>query len=147
MRESLDAVAQAEPGKNKWQVAALARSALASAREIQVLEAPHIAEAGDAEMTRLEQRMASAEAAARDALRALATLVNSGSRPHLSSATAAFERLVAVNGEIVRLSRRNTNVRSLALSLNQKRTLTAECEAGLRALQDALAKRGFAGTR
>jgi hypothetical protein len=147
MRDSLDAVMLAELGRNQWQVAALARSALASAREIQVLEAPHIAEAGDAEMTRLEKRMTVDEGAVREALRALGGLVNSGSRPHLSSATAAFERLVAVNGEIVRLSRRNTNVRSLALSLNQKRTLTAECEASLRALQDALAKRGFAGTR
>jgi len=45
------------------------------------------------------------------------------------------------------LSRRNSNVRSLALSLGQKRTLTARCEETLGALQDALAKRGFGGTR
>jgi hypothetical protein len=38
-------------------------------------------------------------------------------------------------------------VRSLALSLNQKAKLTSDCEAGLRALQDALSKRGFTGTR
>ena len=34
------------------------------------------------------------------------------------------------------------NVRSLALSLDQKRPLTAACEETLRTLQDALAKRG-----
>jgi hypothetical protein len=33
------------------------------------------------------------------------------------------------------------------LSLGQKRELTAQCEATLRALQQALAKRGFGGTR
>jgi hypothetical protein len=37
------------------------------------------------------------------------------------------------------LSRRNTNVRSLALSLDQKQKLIAPCEKPLRALGDALA--------
>ena len=54
---------------------------------------------------------------------------------------------MGVNAQIVALSRRNTNVRSLALSLGQKRTLTAACEDSLRALEDALAKRGFTATR
>ena len=44
---------------------------------------------------------------------------------------------MGVNAEIVVLSRRNSNVRSLALSLGQKRMLTAGCEETLRALQDA----------
>lgn len=147
MRDSLDAIVRSAPARNDWQLKALAETALASAREVQVLEAPHIAEANDAEMTRLEERMATADAAAREALRALDGLVTAQSRPHLSSATSAFERLVGVNGQIVRLSRRNSNVRSLALSLNQKRTLAAACEASLRALQEALGRRGFAGTR
>jgi hypothetical protein len=38
-------------------------------------------------------------------------------------------------------------VRSTALSLNEKGKLTAECEATLGALQDALRKRGVMGTR
>jgi hypothetical protein len=42
---------------------------------------------------------------------------------------------------------RNTNVRSLALSLGRKRSLSAACEDSLRELQDALSKRGFTGTR
>jgi hypothetical protein len=45
------------------------------------------------------------------------------------------------------LSRRNTNVRSLALALNQKGKVTGACEDSLHALRDALAKRGFTGTR
>jgi hypothetical protein len=45
------------------------------------------------------------------------------------------------------LSRRNSNVRSLAMSLGEKRMLTAACEDSLRALRDALAKRGFTATR
>jgi hypothetical protein len=50
---------------------------------------------------------------------------------------------MTVNAQIIALSRRNTNVRSLALSLNQKRPLTTACEETLHALQDALAKHGY----
>jgi len=41
----------------------------------------------------------------------------------------------------------DSNVRSLALSLGKKRVLTARCEESLHAIQDALSKRAFAGTR
>jgi hypothetical protein len=54
---------------------------------------------------------------------------------------------MSVNAEIITLSRRNTNVRSLALSLNQKGKATGACEESLRAIRAALAQRGFAGTR
>jgi len=45
---------------------------------------------------------------------------------------------MSVNAEIVTLSRRNTNVRSLALSLNQKGKATGACEESLRAIRAAL---------
>jgi hypothetical protein len=148
LRDSLDTIGRWESSRPTiWQIKALAGTALASAREVQVLEGPHIAEADDAAMTRLEKRMEAAEATARKALEALAGLVQPASRPQLAAADTALGRLIEVNAEIVRLSRRNSNVRSLALSLNQKRTITAACEAALHALQDALAKRGFTATR
>jgi hypothetical protein len=58
-----------------------------------------------------------------------------------------LERFKANNTEIVALSRRNSNVRSLALSLGRKRTITAQCDDQLRALEDALAKHEFRATR
>ena len=54
---------------------------------------------------------------------------------------------MAIHAEIVTLSRRNSNVRSLALSLGRKRTVTAECEDALRALEQALATHEFTATR
>jgi hypothetical protein len=54
---------------------------------------------------------------------------------------------MGLNAQIVTLSRRNTNVRSLALSLGQKRMVAAACDDSLRALQDTLSKRGFSATR
>jgi hypothetical protein len=145
-REALDAVNGSAP-KDSWQVQALAATALAAVREVQVLQAPHIAEADDAAMTRIEADMRVAETAARRALGTLAGLAPPAARPRLAAATAALDRFMGVNAEIVTLSRRNSNVRSLALSLGQKRMLAAACEEALRALQDALAKRDFGGRR
>jgi len=50
---------------------------------------------------------------------------------------------MALHAQIMALSRQNTNVRSLALSLDEKRKLVEPCEESLLALQDALAKRGY----
>src|SRR4051794_21554913 len=118
--EALDPIARSVPAHASWQIAALAARAVAAVREIQVLQAPHIAEPEDTAMTRLEARMATSEASARDALRQLAGLVPPESRPRLTAATAALDRFMMTNAEIVRLSRRNSNVRSLALALGQK---------------------------
>lgn len=54
---------------------------------------------------------------------------------------------MAVQVEIIDLSRRNSNVRALALSLGRKRTLAAECDAELQALREALAQHEFGATR
>jgi hypothetical protein len=128
-------------------VEAAAANAIASVREIQILQAPHIAEADDAAMTAMEKRMAASAAAARRALGSLAPLVAPAGAPRLAQATAALDRFMMLNAEIVSLSRRNTNVRSLALSLGQRRMLTAGCEESLQALRDALSKRSLGGTR
>lgn len=143
---SVGGVSAAAPTET-WHVRALAASAVAALREIQVLQASHIAEADDAAMTMAEKQMATAEAAARSAVDALGSLVSRESKPQLAAAAAAMSRFTAVHAEILTLSRRNSNVRSLALTLGQKRMLTARCEDALRALQASLAKRTIGGTR
>lgn len=128
-------------------VEALVAEAVAAVREVQVLQAPHIAEADDAAMSRMEQQMATAEAAARSALGSLKSLIPPAAGPALAGATTALDRFTRINTELIALSRRNSNVRSLALSLGRKRTLTAACDESLHALQEALSKRGFTATR
>jgi hypothetical protein len=145
-RDSLRSVAPLVPA-DKWRVEALVATAVATVREIQVLQAPHIADADEAVMTRMEKSMATSEAAARNALKTLSSLVEPRSRARIAAATRALDRFMAVNQQIISLSRRNTNVRSLALSLNEKRKVIGECETSLHALRDALSKRGFTGTR
>jgi hypothetical protein len=146
LQHSLDALVPATQA-DTWRVTALAATAVAAVREIQALQAPHIAESDDAAMTRIEKRMTAAEGEARNALKTVSGLVTPGSRTELAAASTALDRFVDLNTQLIGLSRRNTNVRSLALSLGQKRMLTATCEDSLRALQDALGKRGFSATR
>lgn len=114
------------------------------------MQAPHIADPNDAAMTGIESRMASAQAVARRSLASLASLpslATPSARGRLAAATAALDRFAAVNADIIGLSRRNTNVRSLALSLDQKRKLVAPCEESAGALHDALVKRGYPAGR
>ena len=141
-RDSLRSVAPLVPA-DKWRVEALVATAVATVREIQVLQAPHIADADDEVMARMEKSMGTSEAAARNALKTLSTLVETKSQSRVASATAALDRFMALNQQIISLSRRNTNVRSLALSLNQKREVTPECENALHALRDALSRSGY----
>jgi chemoreceptor-like protein with four helix bundle sensory module len=145
-RDALKAATSAA-GKEAGKEDALALTAVTTVREIQVLQAPHIADADEAVMTRMEKEMATSETAARRALDQLRTLLPPSSQGQLRAATAALDKFVDLNLQIIALSRRNTNVRSLALSLDEKRKITTSCEESLHALQAALAKRGFTGIR
>ena len=115
--------------------------------EIQVMQAPHIAEPEDAVMTRLESQMDASASAARKALDELRGALPPAAAPQLDIAGAALTRFLSVHAEIVKLSRRNTNVRSLALSLGRKRTVSATCETRLQAFETALGRHAFTATR
>lgn len=144
---ALDAAVQSDAATRACCPEALAAKAVAAVLEIQVLHAPHIAEADDAEMTRLEQRMTAAEAVARTTLADLKTSLPAASAPQLVTAAEALDRFAAINQEIITLSRRNSHVRSLALTLGRKRMLAAACDDQLTALEQGLAKHGFTATR
>lgn len=144
---ALDRAAAAGPVAARCRAGDLAARAQLAVREIQILQAPHIAEAQDAEMDRLEKDMAAREASARAALATMETAVGAGGKPHLEAARTALDRFDALSHQLIALSRRNTNVRSLELALREKPPLTAACDESLVALQDALAREGFSGTR
>jgi hypothetical protein len=143
----LEAAARSAPRASALRAGLLAARAELAVREIQALQAPHIAEAEDAVMTRLEEQMAASEAAARASLEELSRLLDPAVREELASGREQLERFAAIHRDLVALSRQNTDVRSLAVALGNKRRLTAACDETLVALQDALAKRGFHATR
>ena len=146
-RVALDAAARLAASAETARVEVLVREAHAALLTILVIHAPHIAEADDSAMTRMEAEMAASEAVARKAVEALKGLLPASAAPQLRSASAALDRFMKINAEIIALSRRNSNVRSLALSLGRKRTVTALCQDHLRALEESLAKHEFAATR
>ena len=146
-RQSIEAAGRLTTSKNACCVEALVAKATAAVLEVQVIQARHIAESDEAAMSRMQEAMVASEAAARKALDTVKGLLRPAAGPQLTAAAAALGRFTAINAEIVTLSRRNSNVRSLALSLGKKRTVTAECDDILQALEDALAKHHFAATR
>lgn len=146
-RDAVATTAAGVGGKEHCGASELAQRAVVAVREIQVLQAPHIAEADDAAMTRMEQDMAGLEQKVREALTALSNLGGTNAGPGVAKATAALGRFRDVSAQIVSLSRRNTNVRSLALSLREQPTRAVACDDSLRTLQQALDSEGTKATR
>jgi hypothetical protein len=146
-RTSIGAAVHTSATKDTCCAVAVAAQADTAVLEIQVMHAPHIAESEDAAMTRMEEQMTASAAVARKALADLKAALPPAARPQLAAAGGALDRFMAIHTEIITLSRRNSDVRSLALSLGQKRMVTAECEDQLRALEEALAKHEFTATR
>jgi hypothetical protein len=119
--------------------------AQAAALRIEVLLPPHIAEESDQKMDELEKRMGKEDEAVRHDLSRLETLVPSGSAD-LKQAASSYARFADAKAQIIKLSRENTNVRSLSISLNQKRKVTAQCQDALAALARAIDEERAAAT-
>jgi hypothetical protein len=145
--EAIETYARSSSRGDSCQVSALAYAAVAAVREIQSLEAPHISEPNESVMAKMEKDMDGLEASARSALRKLSAWQDKASAKHLTAATAALEHFKEAHLAIVALSRKNTNVRSLAMSLGDKREVITACDSSLAALQDELANKGLAATR
>ncbi|HTB61471.1 MAG TPA: hypothetical protein VLC06_26570 [Polyangia bacterium] len=146
-RDALQAAAQVAPAKDRCRVDGLVARAELAVREIQILQAPHIAEPNESAMTKIENQMTERLAAARDALKNLGAGASAAMVRQLDVASAALDRFDKLSAELVALSRRNSNVRSLALALRRAPELVAACDGSLAILQEALAKEGFSGTR
>jgi len=123
----------------------LAARARISALKVQVLLPPHIAEESAQEMDRLEAAMAAEARQAGQALERLAAIPGAVGDPDLAAARAAWATFLEVEARILALSRENTNVTSLALSLNQQRKAMAVCVEALLALQQAVLEEPIAG--
>jgi len=133
----------ASPGARR--VLLLTSDARIEVLRIQALLAPHIAEESDAKMDALEAAMTRDEATARKDLEGLAALPRLAGDAGLAKAASSFARYGELKARILALSRENTNVRSLALSLNQKRRAMILCLDALGALKQAVLEEPIAG--
>ena len=125
--------------------ALLAFNARIQVLRIQTLLAPHIAEENDAEMDRLEAAMAKEEVQVRKELDGLAALPSLEDNADLTTARSSFVRYGEFKAKILALSRENTNVQSLTLSLNQERKAMALCLDPLSAMKQAILEEPIPG--
>jgi hypothetical protein len=121
-------------------IALLALGAQNAALRAQVLLAPHIAEESDKRMDEFEARMNERAREVRKDLDELARLPKLGGDPDLAKATSAYQGFSAVKTQVLALSRENTNVRSLSMSLTQKRRVMMLCQDTLAALEQAISE-------
>jgi len=127
------------------QVMQLADDARIRTLRIQTLLAPHIAEESDRKMDELEALMAKEDLEVRKDLEGLASLLKPGGSPDIETAASRYAKFNEIKAQIIKLSRENTNVRSLAISLNQKRKVMLMCQDALAALEQAIQQEPIAG--
>jgi hypothetical protein len=117
----------------------LVASAQAALLRLETRLAPHIAEQSDPKMDDLEALMAKDDREVRAAFDGLAARPELRADPDLAIARASYARFSEVRTQILSLSRENTNVRSLAISLDQKRKVMLTCQDALFTLQREVA--------
>jgi len=126
-------------------VVQLADGARIAALRLLALLPSHIAEESDAREDQMEAVMAKEDEAVRGDLQALAALSGLSGNADLATATARYARFAELRTQIIKLSRENTNVRSLTISLNQKRKVTMVCQEALAALEQTIRAEPIAG--
>jgi hypothetical protein len=139
MEEALNQLMDlAAPSPHAAGIIRLASKALTGALSIYALEAPHIAETTDARMDRIEANMKQLDGQVRESLNNLDDLMGESGKLLNGEARQSYQEFQAINSEIIDLSRQNSNIRSFAVSLGQKRNAMAQCLDLLNALQDSV---------
>jgi hypothetical protein len=121
--------------------------AVTACLHIHYLQVPHIRSAVDSEMDQIEAEMKDNSAVVERSLDTLAALTDERGQALVKDARKAYGDFLEVTKEIISLSRQNTNVKSLELSLGKKHTVTAECDSILERLQEMVQNRTFKATR
>jgi hypothetical protein len=125
----------------------LSYEALTASLNIFALHKPHIEEADDQEMDKIEQRIKSYDESARKALGALRGITGLSDNEDLKQAETAYERFMNLTGEVLKLSRMNTNIKSAELSLGKIRLISSQCQEILATLQETVQAQEFNATR
>lgn len=129
------------------QITALASRAMVAALKIFNLHGPHIIEPDTTKMDQIEARMKAEETVVTQSLAALEELFSNDKPEAISQAKGAFAEFLAVTNQVVHLSRLNSNIKSLELSMGRKRTIAAQCDDALAALQESVQQKTFKATK
>jgi hypothetical protein len=133
--------------QNEARVTRLSYRAITAGLKLYNMHISHIAEASDEKMNQIETQMKVEENEVFKALDELAGIVGEKNRDTLLLAKEAFSEFKGVTAEVLKLSRQNSNIKSLDLSLTKKRKIAAVCDEILAAFQKAVQNRSFRATR
>jgi hypothetical protein len=146
MDVALSAIASNAAGSTEsGKIISYALGAQIAALHIQSLLAPHIAEENDKKMDELEAVMNNDDAQVRKYLAGLASISKSRGDTGLRAAAEDYSVFSGIRKHILSLSRENTNVRSLTMSLGQKRKALVLCQDELAAIQQAIGEEQVPG--
>jgi len=132
---------------NPCQMVTWAYQAATAGLKIHTLHSPHIAEPDDAAMTQIEAQISARKKEVEIALQHLMEFAEAENLQAAGQANAAFGQFMELTANVMHLSRQNSNVKSLELSLGSKRKMVSQCEEVLAALQNAIQSRTFRATR
>ena len=139
------ALRASSPSADDLNIVQQADGARIAALRLLTLLPPHIAEESDQKMDEMEAVMTNEGQAVHQNLVDLSALPTLSGNPDLAAATVSFARFAELKKQILKLSRENTTVRSLTISLNQKRKVMLVCQDALAALEQAIQEEPIAG--
>ncbi|MDR3556274.1 MAG: hypothetical protein P4L55_16090 [Syntrophobacteraceae bacterium] len=135
------------PEGGNVRVVRLAYQAIVAGLKIHDLYTPHIeAETGE-QMDKIEKEIKANQEVLTNSLNGLGRSIQGGGMDAVKKARADYSELARITQEIVDLSRKNTNIKSLKLSLGKKRLLTAQCDEILSGFQELIRRKGSKATR
>ncbi len=125
---------------------AIAQSQIASLK-ILALHKPHIEAFTEQEMSQWEKEMQVQTALTQHHLDTLARQISKADLADFNAAHLHWEAFQVATQKIVRLSRQNSNLKSIELSLGKKRVIATQCKGLLNELKQTYASQRFQATR
>lgn len=119
-------------------VTRLAAEADIGALRIEAMLPAHISAESYQKMDAMESAMAAEDRQVKERFAELAQLTGPAERGELQTAVESYRKFGELRTQIIALSRENTNVRSLTISLNRKRLIDLKCQNALTALEQAI---------
>jgi hypothetical protein len=135
------------PESRDTQAVRLTYQALVAALKIHDLYTPHIQAETDEKMDKIEREIKANEKILKHTLDRLEENVIGRNKESLRNPQALYTELFQVTNDIIVLSRKNTNIKSLELSLGKKRLITAQCDEILKSLQEVVQQKETKATR
>jgi hypothetical protein len=122
-------------------------AALTASLKIFALHKPHIEEASDQEMDKIENSIKAYDESARTALTSLHDIVELRGDEDLKNAEVAYQEFMNLTADVLRLSRMNTNIKSAALSLGKNRIIASQCQEILTTFKETVQTTPYKATR